>query len=66
MAENIFLGRERGGRSSGAATMLRAVQQLLDDLGVRVTRRAPVRGLSVAQQQMVEIARALVDRRAAS
>ncbi|HEX6976236.1 MAG TPA: sugar ABC transporter ATP-binding protein, partial [Vicinamibacterales bacterium] len=41
------------------AGMNREVQLLLDELGVRVAATAPVRGLSVAQQQMVEIARAL-------
>ena len=59
VAENIWLGRERGRPFLQRAEMNRAVQALLDELGVRVRATAPVRGLSVAQQQMVEIARAL-------
>lgn len=60
VAENVFLGRELGVPLVHAAAMRRRAQQVLDDLGVRVDARAPVRGLSVAHQQMVEIARALV------
>ncbi len=59
VAENIFLGRERGAWLR-RRDMRRAAQQVLDDLGVRVDARAPVRSLSVAQQQLTEIARALV------
>src|SRR5206468_1545939 len=39
--------------------MARSAQELLDGLGARVATDAPVRTLSVAQQQLVEIARAL-------
>jgi ABC-type sugar transport system ATPase subunit len=39
--------------------MARIAQRQLDDLGVRVGARETVRSLSVAHQQMVEIARAL-------
>jgi len=59
VAENVWLGRERGRPFLDRAGMRREVQGLLDELGVRVSASSPVRGLSVAQQQMVEIARAL-------
>ncbi|ODS56345.1 MAG: hypothetical protein ABS36_08065 [Acidobacteria bacterium SCN 69-37] len=60
VAENVFLGREIGGAVLRGRTMRERAQRLLDELGVRVDAGAPVRGLSVAHQQMVEIARALV------
>ena len=58
-AENVFLGRERGRPFLRAADMMRATREILDELGVGVPADVPVRTLSVAQQQMVEIARAL-------
>ena len=58
-ADNIFLGRERGRPFLQRAEMLRASQAILDELGAGVRANVPVRTLSVAQQQMVEIARAL-------
>jgi ABC-type sugar transport system ATPase subunit len=58
-AENIFLGRELGRPLLRRAEMARAAQALLDELGANVPASAPARLLSVAQQQMVEIARAL-------
>ncbi|MDO8541795.1 MAG: sugar ABC transporter ATP-binding protein [Opitutaceae bacterium] len=59
--ENIFLGREPG---LGAGVidqraLVRAAQQQLDDLGVAIDARTTVERLSVAQQQMVEVAKAL-------
>jgi ABC-type sugar transport system ATPase subunit len=60
-AENIFLGREQGRPLLRRKDMARAAQALLDELGARVTPAAPVRTLSVAQQQLVEIARALAN-----
>jgi ABC-type sugar transport system ATPase subunit len=60
--ENIFLGRELGLPLLRRRAMQRAAQELLDSLGAHVVADAPVRALSVAQQQMVEIARALVGR----
>ena len=60
VADNIFLGRESGRPFLRRREMRRAAQDLLDGLGARVDASAPVRGLSVGQQQMVEIARALV------
>ena len=60
VAENIFLAREprRGWFVDRAAQRTRA-QACLDRLGVAIRADAPVTGLSVAQQQMVEIAKAL-------
>lgn len=60
VAENVFLGREDGRSLLRRSAMRVRAQQLLDELGVAVDAREPVRGLSVAHQQMVEIARALV------
>ncbi len=57
--ENIFLGRENAGPFLRRAEMTRVAQAQLDALGAQVRADAPVRTLSVAQQQMVEIARAL-------
>ena len=59
-ADNIFLGRERAKPFLRRAQMVREVQAALDELGAEVSASAPVGSLSVAQQQMVEIARALV------
>jgi ABC-type sugar transport system ATPase subunit len=58
VADNIFLGRERG-IFLRRADMTRAVRAQLDHLGARINPFAPVRGLSVAHQQLVEIARAI-------
>jgi ABC-type sugar transport system ATPase subunit len=62
VAENVFLGREEGSPLLRAGSMRRRAQQLLDELGAGVDAGAPLRSLSVAHQQMVEIARALVTR----
>jgi ABC-type sugar transport system ATPase subunit len=59
VADNIFLGRERGRGWLRRGETNRAAEDLLDGLGVRVPAAARVRALSVAHQQMVEIARAL-------
>jgi len=59
--ENIFLGREPRALLPGFVdfrTLYRRSQEVLDRLGVRLDARAPVYRLSVAQQQMVEIAKA--------
>jgi ribose transport system ATP-binding protein len=59
VAENVFLGREEGSPLIRRRAMRQRTQTLLDELGVAVDAGALVRGLSVAHQQMVEIARAL-------
>ena len=62
IAENIFLGRERGRFWLRRSEMARAAQDVLDELGVRQSPSTRLRGLSIAQQQMIEIARALAGR----
>jgi len=61
IAENIFVGRQpmqAGGRVAWGQ-MYRQASELLDSLGVQLNPKTKARDLSVAQQQMVEIARAL-------
>ncbi len=60
VAENIMLGREttRYGLIDYDA-MFRRARQELERVGLNVNMRAQIRGLSVAQRQMVEIAKAL-------
>ena len=61
VAENLVLGRT-GGAPLGRvpwAEMTRDARRLMDLLGVRIDVTKPMRGLSIADQQMVEIARAL-------
>lgn len=60
VAENIFLGRlpKRGGRVDWERTRSEA-KAVLDSLGVELDVRRPVRGLSMATQQEIEIAKAL-------
>jgi rhamnose transport system ATP-binding protein len=60
IAENIFVGRQptRAGRVEWNA-MYAAARDLLHRLGVSLDPRTKARELSVAQQQMVEIARSL-------
>lgn len=59
--ENIFLGREPS-LAPGVIDqrrLMRDAQRQLDDLGVAIDARAKVSRLSVAEQQMVEVAKAL-------
>jgi rhamnose transport system ATP-binding protein len=60
IAENIVAGRQptRAGRIDWRA-MYREADELFGQLGVKLNPRTKARNLSVAQQQMVEIARAL-------
>ncbi|ASO22534.1 rhamnose transport system ATP-binding protein [Actinoalloteichus hoggarensis] len=61
VAENIFMGRQpttRLGRIDHRAVR-RSCEQLFARLGVRLDPDRPARGLSIADQQMVEIAKAL-------
>lgn len=62
VAENIFIGRQpmtRGARHVDWATMYRRSSELLRSLGVSLDPHRKVRGLSIADQQMVEMAGAL-------
>ncbi|MDP9890295.1 sugar ABC transporter ATP-binding protein [Pseudarthrobacter enclensis] len=60
VAENIFLGRlpTHGGRVDWDSVR-REAGLILDSLGVDLDVRRPVRGLSMAMQQEIEIAKAL-------
>ncbi len=60
IAENVFIGREPGSKLFISRTKLEEqTQVLMDRIGLDRNPRALVRDLSVAEQQMVEIARAL-------
>jgi rhamnose transport system ATP-binding protein len=61
VAENIFIGRQplRAGRRIDRGRMNDEAADTFRRLGVAIDPRRPARGLSVADQQMVEIAKAL-------
>jgi len=60
VAENIFIGRQPGGKGVvNWRSMNEQAAHLLETLGVTLDPRAPVRGLSVADRQMIELAAAL-------
>jgi rhamnose transport system ATP-binding protein len=61
VAENIFVGRQpvtAGGRIDWKK-LYKEAEQLLSSLGVHLNMKQKARNLSIAQQQMVEIARAI-------
>ena len=60
--KNIFLGREPRGWLPGTVNwrkLYRQAQAELDALGLALSVRTPVRFFSIAQQQMIEVAKAL-------
>jgi len=61
VAENIFMGRQplRRGRRIDRAQMRRSAYEVFERLGVQIDPDRLARGLSVADQQIVEIAKAL-------
>ena len=62
VAENIFLGSRAARWASGCVDrrrLRREAARRLEELGVRIDPACPVRQLGIAQQQMVEIAKAL-------
>ncbi|HKW69344.1 MAG TPA: sugar ABC transporter ATP-binding protein [Candidatus Dormibacteraeota bacterium] len=61
VAENVFVGRLPRNPLRGVdwGELNRAAERLFADLGVKQSVSVPVRGLSVADQQLVEIAKAL-------
>jgi ribose transport system ATP-binding protein/rhamnose transport system ATP-binding protein len=61
IADNIFLGREQGRFWLQRRRMNALAEAVLTGLGSRIPADVPVRALSVAHQQLVEIARALAD-----
>lgn len=64
VVQNLFLGRpltRTGGLLVDRATQEARARAILADLDPRIDPRAPIHTLKVAQQQIVEIARALLD-----
>ncbi len=62
VAENIWLGREKRFRKMGIIDVkarYQATADLLNRLGIKLDPKAHVRRLSIAQMQLVEIARAV-------
>ncbi|MEY9211954.1 sugar ABC transporter ATP-binding protein [Thermobifida halotolerans] len=61
VAENIFMGRQplKRGRRIDRAAMHAACDALFARLGVRIDPARPAKGLSIADQQLIEIAKAL-------
>lgn len=60
VAENIFLGREiKKGHIVDRAAMAAATQKALDDFGLSLDPNALIADLNIAQQQMVEIVKAV-------
>lgn len=61
VAENVFIGRQplRRGRRIDARAMDAEVNAIFTRLGVRIDPDRIARGLSIAEQQLVEIAKAL-------
>ena len=61
VAENIFMGRQplRRLRRIDTSTVHRRCGELFQRLGVEIDPQRPARGMSIAEQQLVEIAKAL-------
>ena len=62
VAQNIFLGRESNGRLFGWLNDQKLTQQagqFLEQMGVAIRPNTPMKHLSVAEMQMVEIAKAI-------
>jgi rhamnose transport system ATP-binding protein len=61
VTENIFMGRQilASGRRIDRAAMYAEAERLFDRLGVRIDPRRPAEGLSIADQQIIEIAKAI-------
>src|SRR4051795_833744 len=61
VTENIFMGRQplAGGRRIDRAAMYAEAEELFIRLGVHIDPRRPALGLSIADQQIIEIAKAI-------
>ena len=60
VAENIFLGREHGkGRFLNKESMNKEAQTLLDQYQMNINAETLIKDLTIAQQQMVEIVKAI-------
>ncbi|MEU3272564.1 sugar ABC transporter ATP-binding protein [Saccharomonospora sp. NPDC006951] len=62
VAENVFMGRQplRRGRRIDRRAMYRRSAEVFEQLGVPIAPARQTRGLSIADQQIIEIAKALV------
>lgn len=60
-AENIFLGRENTNSLGliNTATLHKGARALLEELGLHIDCAAPIKNFGIAQQQMIEVAKAL-------
>ena len=60
LAENVFVGRQlQKGKTVDWAAMAKESKKLFEQLGVKLDPNIRARGLSIADQQIVEIAKAL-------
>jgi rhamnose transport system ATP-binding protein len=61
VTENIFMGRQilGGGRRIDRSAMYAEAERLFAGLGVHIDPRRPALGLSIADQQIIEIAKAI-------
>ena len=59
VAENIFIGHRDRGRVVNRRAMRKEAEEVLGRLGVRLDVQAPASALTLAEQQTVEIAKAL-------
>jgi rhamnose transport system ATP-binding protein len=61
VTENVFMGRQPVGRFRriDRKAMRTEVRRLIDRLGVRINPDRPAEGLSIADQQIIEIAKAI-------
>ena len=61
VAENVYMGRQpmRRGRRIDRGRMRREAEELFEQLGVPIDPMRVTRGLSIADQQIIEIAKAL-------
>jgi rhamnose transport system ATP-binding protein len=61
VTENIFMGRQpvQGNRRIDKSAMRRETRELFKRLGVHIDPRRPALGLSIADQQIIEIAKAI-------
>ena len=59
VAENIFISHQGRGLVTGWRDMYRRAEEILAALGVSLDVRSPARGLTLAAQQSVEIAKAI-------
>jgi len=59
VAENIFISRQDRGAVVGWREMFREAEKILAELGMTLDVRKPARGLTLAAQQSVEIAKAI-------